>query len=125
MRACYEVILMSPDGGEVTAYGGWGVTRTVAVADVHALDVVMVPGVINLEHARRTPAIVDAVRVVSSRSALTASVCTGAFLLADAGLFAGLPATTHWEDIPALAERTARQLELPWNPEGTIPRTGS
>jgi len=169
--ACYEVVLMSPDGGSVTAYGGWGVTGTVAAAEAGILDVVIVPGLIDLDQARRNPAISDAVRALASRSTVTASVCTGAFLLADAGLLAGLPATTHWEDVAALtdhsdvaegitdvrwvdndsvvtsggltsgihmalhlvdrlhgrdlAERTARQLELPWNPEGSTRRTGS
>lgn len=42
----------------------------------------------------------------AARSARTvASVCTGAFPLARAGLLDGLPATTHWEDLAELRER--------------------
>jgi transcriptional regulator GlxA family with amidase domain len=49
--------------------------------------------------------LVDAVRRLADSSDLTASVCTGAFLLASADLVGDRPWTTHWEDIDALAAR--------------------
>ena len=42
------------------------------------------------------------VKRVSDNAALTASVCTGAFLLGKLGMLEGRPVTTHWEDIADL-----------------------
>jgi transcriptional regulator GlxA family with amidase domain len=42
------------------------------------------------------------VRSVHEHARLTTSVCTGAYILADAGLLKGKPATTHWDDFDGL-----------------------
>ncbi|WP_028935585.1 helix-turn-helix domain-containing protein [Pseudonocardia spinosispora] len=51
------------------------------------------------------PAVLDALRTASARGATLLSVCSGAFLLAAAGLLDGRPCTTHWRHVDDLAQR--------------------
>lgn len=111
----FDVVTLTPDGGPVTAYGGLGLVPQAGAHDPDlALDAVVVPGTIDVAAATADAPLMAAVRSLSAGAAVTTSVCTGAFLLADAGLLAGRPWTTHWEDVDDLAGR----LGGPDRPDG-------
>lgn len=74
------------------------------LSSVSLADTVVVPGIDNLQR-RIPPAIFRAVKSALNRGARIASICTGAFVLARAGLLNDLRATTHWMAAEELARR--------------------
>ena len=71
---------------------------------VRHADTVIVPGIDN-PSMPIDDAVLDAVRAAAARGARVASICSGAFVLAAAGLLDGKRATTHWLAARELAER--------------------
>jgi transcriptional regulator GlxA family with amidase domain len=82
----------------VVARGGLTLVPRHLFGTAPSIDVLVIPGgVVTAELGK--PAVIDWIAARAATARLTASVCTGAFLLAKAGLLAGKTATTHWEDI--------------------------
>jgi transcriptional regulator GlxA family with amidase domain len=101
----YRVQTVSEDGADVITSAGTRISADLAVADVREpSDVVVIPGGPEWETLIKDDALLDVVRRLHDHARCTASVCTGAFLLAAAGLLDGRRAATHW--------RQARQLAL-------------
>ena len=60
-------------------------------------DVIVVPGGAGTRVAKDNPAVLDWIRAQNETTEITTSVCTGALLLAAAGLIDDQPVTTHWD----------------------------
>lgn len=123
----YDVRLVSPGGQDVVAFGGMTLTALADAAHAGSVDLVVVPGTIDIDAAVADPAIGDAVRVLAGAADVVTSVCTGSFLLAHAGMLDGKSATTHWEDLDLLASTgNVAQVErdVRWVDEGRVVTSG-
>jgi putative intracellular protease/amidase len=102
----YEVLARLPGAEVVFAGKQAGVVVTgdarlklgvdVAIADVRAADVLVVPGGFGTRALERDAEVLDWIRAIDRTTRITASVCTGSLVLGAAGLLTGRRATTHW-----------------------------
>ncbi len=104
--AGYRVELASPGGRPVTTIEGMRVAPERALEAIEeVIDTLVVPGRGGTPPLHADPALVEAVRRLGARARRVASVCTGAFLLAEAGLLAGKRVATHWAACQLLRQR--------------------
>ena len=101
----YEFRLVALDDRPVeVTYGGYQITTPWRIDALAEADTIVVPAWKAIDSAA-PPELIDALRAAHARGARLLSVCSGAFLLAEAGLLDGRPATTHWMYTDLLAER--------------------
>ncbi|MFI6905284.1 GlxA family transcriptional regulator [Nonomuraea sp. NPDC050394] len=98
----YEIVTCSPGGLPVRCDAGYSVTPDHDLGVLETADTVLVTGV------HGGPVMVDGTLPGDVRAALQGhrrimSICTGAFVLAAAGLLDGRPATTHWREAARFA----------------------
>ncbi|NEB75024.1 helix-turn-helix domain-containing protein [Streptomyces sp. SID14478] len=104
LGARYAPTVLSPHGGPVTTSAGTRLLTDPVDGLAGRVHTLLVPGSPALPQ-QMPPGLVDAVRTLHAASWRTASVCTGAFALAEAGLLRGRRATTHWRHTATLARR--------------------
>ena len=101
----YLLKLVTPGGESATASAGLTLAAGPLTRGGGALDTLLVAGGKGADLAAENPVLVDWVRQRAAQARRVASVCTGAILLAAAGLLDGRRAVTHWEYCARLAQR--------------------
>ena len=101
----YDVFVASVDGEAVTTGTGMAFVAQPLPDARLPVDTVVLPGGWGVEALKRDSAAVAWVRASAAHARRVVSVCTGAFIAAEAGLLDGCPATTHW----AFAAQLARE----------------
>src|SRR5688500_3843859 len=100
-RHRYAVTVCGLEAGPVeTSTPGFSLLAEAGLGALGEADTIVVPGIFPADVEFPEP-LLDALRRSDAR---LVSICTGAYVLAAAGLLDGLRATTHWRDAPRMAE---------------------
>ena len=102
----YEVVMSSPNGQPVSTVTGLAFVASPLPDPSEAIDTVVLPGGAGVDAARSDAELMGWIKAVAGNARRIVTVCTGAFLAAEAGLLNGQRVTTHW----AFAGRLAREF---------------
>ena len=105
--SAYELHVLAAKAGPVPSSCGVSLAA-VAWRDAPALDTIVVAGGGGSRDAAAVAPLVEQLKAEAPSSRRVASVCSGAFLLAEAGLLNGRRATTHWSLTAVFARRFAK-----------------
>lgn len=101
--APFNVFSIAESGAPVSARAGLRIIPDCSINNHPQVDVLIIPGgVVSAELHK--PAVMQWMSQCAETAELVASVCTGAFMLAQAGVVTSGGVTTHWEDQAELAE---------------------
>jgi transcriptional regulator GlxA family with amidase domain len=116
-----DVFTVSERGGQVRCAKGLRVLADHSFETAAPADVLIVPGGQGRRREVSNPRVIDFIKRYAGRAEVTASVCTGAFLLERAGLLNGRRATTYWAAMDELrALGTAIVVEGRWVDDGNV-----
>jgi Transcriptional regulator containing an amidase domain and an AraC-type DNA-binding HTH domain len=101
----YELRLCAAEPGPLRTTGGLRIETPYGLEDLLAADTVLVPACRRAIQREPPPELLDVLRRAHARGARMVSICSGAYLLAAAGLLDGRRATTHWMNAADLAHR--------------------
>ena len=105
-RDGYAVRVVTENGEPATTGTGLALVAQPLPDPYEPVDTVILPGGFGVDETRANPNVIAWIRAVAQHARRVVSVCTGAFLAAQAGLLDGCPAPTHW----AFADRMAREF---------------
>lgn len=120
--APFRVVTIGQSAASVRARAGLELIPEADFSNAAQPDILIVPGgVVDAELDK--PAVIAWIAATAHKSELVASVCTGAFLLAQAGVIVEEEVTTHWDDIDGLQAMFPRlrvQRERRWIDHGRV-----
>ncbi|NNK95326.1 MAG: DJ-1/PfpI family protein [Desulfobacterales bacterium] len=99
----FNVVTIAEKKEEIVVRGGLQVIPMYSIEYHPNLDVLIIPGGV-VEAEINKAQIISWIISTAGRTDIVASVCTGVFLLAKAGLLEGMTVTTHWDDIADFRE---------------------
>ena len=99
----YELLFIGERAGIYRSESGLALLAEHKLSDISSLDTLIIPGGAGSRQPAVQQALCPWIEQNKPRVRRIASVCTGAFLLAEAGLLNGLHATTHWRFVGDLA----------------------
>jgi AraC family transcriptional activator FtrA len=103
----YKALVVSPERGKLRGIAGVAITPDAEFARIREARTIVIPGWRDVNE--RPPAsLLDAVHAAVKRGARVLSICSGAFVLAEAGVLDGKRATTHWLFADAFRQRFPR-----------------
>jgi transcriptional regulator GlxA family with amidase domain len=117
----YELTTLAKASGLVASSSGVSIDA-IGLAGAPALDTLVVAGGDGTRRAFRDPEILGFVQAAARQARRVTSVCSGALILAEAGLLDGKRATTHWS---RTAEFAARYPRVRLEPDRIFIRDGS
>jgi transcriptional regulator GlxA family with amidase domain len=100
----YEVLLIAESRDPVIATGGLRVLPEYDLASCPNLDLLVVPGGWGTRSFVHNDRVIGWVRDQAAQVQRVASVCTGSFMLGEAGLLDGRSATTHWQSLDRMQQ---------------------
>jgi len=103
-QGAYRLHVLAAQAGRVESTAGASLDA-IALRDAPPLDTLIVAGGDGTRVAEIVAPLLDYVRETAASARRVASVCTGAFILAEAGLLEGKRATTHWSRTQTFAQR--------------------
>lgn len=96
----FTVYTVSENGEIITARNGLKVQSDYSIENLPPVDILIIPGGLGArKYEIKNEIVIKWIRQQMKEVKLMTSVCTGALLLAKAGLLEGLKATTHWASI--------------------------